>query len=92
MSLCTRTCVLSTVHWIIWLVGTCLCLSSGTSIPIKMLALRYLSRLLYRLYLVRELPIEGDAVEERVGEASRLLMPKILLWSTGNSLPVPEGS
>ena len=55
MSLCTRTCVLSTVLWIFWLVGTCLCLSSGTSIPIKMLALRYLSRLLYRLdgwYLV----------------------------------------
>ena len=72
MSLCTRACVLSTVLWIIWLVGTCLCLSSGTSIPIKMLALRYLSRLLYRLdgwYLVWELPIEGDAVEERVGEA-----------------------
>ena len=41
MSLCTRTCVLSTVLWKIWLVGTCLCFSSGTSIPIKMLALRY---------------------------------------------------
>ena len=49
MSLCTRTCVVSTVLWIFWLDGTCLCLSSGTSIPIKMLALRYLSRLLYRL-------------------------------------------
>ena len=49
MSLCTRSCVLSTVLWIFWLVGTCLCLSSRTSIPIKMLALRYLSRLLYRL-------------------------------------------
>ena len=36
-----------------------------------MLALRFLPRLLYRLdgwYLVWELPIEGDAVEERVGE------------------------
>ena len=36
-----------------------------------MLALRYLPRLLYRLggwYLVWELPIEGDAVEEHVGE------------------------
>ena len=72
MSLCTRTCVLSTVLWIIWLVGTCLCLSSGTSIPIKMLALRYLSRLLYRLdgwYLVWELPIEGDATKTPTGTA-----------------------
>ena len=71
MSLCTRTCVLSTVLWIFRLVGTCLCHSSGTSIPIKMLALRYLPRLLYRLdgwYLVWELPIEGDAVEEHVEE------------------------
>ena len=42
MPLCTRTCVLSTVLWVVWLVGTCLCLSCGTSIPIKMLALRYL--------------------------------------------------
>ena len=31
------------------MVGICLCISSGTSIPIKMLALRYLSRLLHRL-------------------------------------------
>ena len=47
-----------------------------------MLALRYLSRLLYRLdgwYFVWELPIQGDAVEEHVGEVTRLLMPKILL-------------
>ena len=49
MSLWTRTCVLSTVLWIFWLVGTCLCLPSGTSIPIKMQALRYLTRLPYRL-------------------------------------------
>ena len=71
VSLCTRTCVLSTVLWIIWLVRTCLCLSSATTIPIKMLALGYLSRLLYRLdgwYLMWELPTEGDAVEEHVGE------------------------
>ena len=38
-----------TVLWIFWLVGTCLCLFCSTSIPIKMLALRYLPRLLYRL-------------------------------------------
>ena len=52
---------------------------AGTEIP---------SRLLYRLdgwYLVWELPIEGDAVEEHV-------VPKILPWSTGNSPPVPQGS
>ena len=90
MSLCTRTCVLLTVLWIIWLVGTCHC-SSGTSIPIKMLALRYLTRL-DGWYMVWELPFEGDAVEEHVGEVPRLLVPNILLWSTGNSLPVPKGS
>ena len=71
MSLCTRTSVLSTVLWIFWMGATCHCHSSGTSIPIQMLALRYLSRLPYRLdgwYLVWEFPIESDAVEERVGE------------------------
>ena len=126
----------------------CLCLSSGTSIPIKMLALRYLIRLLYRLdgwYLVlyhnweikegcacglgtcvsvlrvarrtsgsvlgqdrgrptvpsfvlrrsasqdrswRELPIESDMSVK----FPRMLVPKIQLSSTRNSLPVPKGS
>ena len=76
-------------------VGTCLCHSSGTSIPIKMLALRYLSRLLYRLdgwYSVWELPIEGTLWKNMSVKFSRLLVPKILLWSTGNSPPVPEES
>ena len=41
------------------------------SIPTKVRALRHLSRLLYPLdgwYLLWELPIEGDAVEEHVGD------------------------
>ena len=36
----------------------------------------------------RELPIEGDMSVK----FSRLLVPKIHLWSTGNSPPVPKGS
>ena len=36
----------------------------------------------------RELPIEGDMSVK----LPRMLVPKIHLWSTGNSLPVPKGS